>query len=172
MMTNEEGLCSESKFVAFCGGPVLNRLCPVSKFILDSEANLSVYSCLVEHLESRVKSDPGLAAWLGKKGTPAGLNIKSFLNYRDDRKYREEKLRGLARQILAVPLKNDEVVPYYEVTNTLKGADRDIETDVRVEDFPYPYRHEDPFPSTSPKGQAQVDEAFRRLLGGMCEFLK
>ena len=42
MMTNKDGYLDNSRFVAFCGGAVFNRLSPVSKFILDSEANVSL----------------------------------------------------------------------------------------------------------------------------------
>lgn len=79
----------------FCGGPVFNRMVPVKKSIIDSEANIALYSFFLEHLESY--------------------------------------------------LKNDLVVPHYEVTNTLKGTERDIPTEVLVLDFPYKYSHENPF---------------------------
>jgi hypothetical protein len=172
LMTDENSRLRDSRFVAFCGGPVFNRLSPVSKFILDSEANVTIYSFLVEHLESHLKSDPVLASYLQNKDLPVGINFKSLLNYRLDRKYREDKFKELSNRILAVSLKNDEVVPPYEVINTLQGTERDINIPVRVEDFPYPYRHEDPFPQISPKNQALVDETFKRVFAPICEFLK
>lgn len=51
MMSNKNGYFSNSRYVTFCGGAVFNRISPVSKFILDSEANVSLYSFVVEHLE-------------------------------------------------------------------------------------------------------------------------
>jgi hypothetical protein len=172
MMTDENGHLSDSNFTAFCGGPVFNRLSPVSKFILDSEANLNLYSYMVEHLESHLKSDPSLASYLASKDHPVGVNFRSLLNYRLDRKYREDKFISLSDRFLAVALKQDEVVPPYEVINTLQGVERDVKIPVQVVDLPYPYRHEDPFPQSSPKNQALVDETFRKVFEPICEFLK
>ena len=157
MMTDQDGLFSQSRFVTFCGGPVFNRLSPVSKFILDSEANVQLYSFLVEHLESHRRNDPRLDELLGR--TEVGRNFRALLNYRLEVDYRESKLRAFADRVLAVALAKDEVVPPFEVVNTLQGSRRDIPIDVRVVDFPYPYRHEDPFP-LSPKPAGDVDRWF------------
>ena len=169
MMTDPSGLFSDSRFVTFCGGPVFNRLSPVSKFILDSEANVKLYSFLVEHLDSHRRNQPKLESFLG--GTEVGHNFRALLNYRLEVGYREEKFRSMASRIQAVALAKDEVVPPFEVINTLKGSKRDIPIDVEVVDFPYPYRHEDPFP-LSPKHAAEVDIWFKMLFKKFGEFLK
>ncbi|MDR1308596.1 MAG: DUF6051 family protein, partial [Deltaproteobacteria bacterium] len=52
MLADEDSLFGDSRLAIFCGGPVFNRLSPVSKFILDSEASVSLYSFLIEHLDS------------------------------------------------------------------------------------------------------------------------
>ncbi|MDR1657263.1 MAG: DUF6051 family protein [Deltaproteobacteria bacterium] len=169
MMTNPEGLFSESKFVTFCGGPVFNRLSPVSKFILDSEANVRLYSFLVEHLDSHRRHDQKLDQLLGQ--TEVGLNFRALLNYRLDLNYREDKFRSLAPRILAVALAQDEVVPPFEVINTLQGSRRNLGVKVEVIDFPYPYRHEDPFPASA-KHEDSVNYWFNRLFAGFSDFLK
>ena len=169
MMTNQDSLFSESRFVTFCGGPVFNRLSPVSKFILDSAANVELYSFLVEHLESHRKSDPRLDAFLG--GTEEGRNFRALLNYRLDVDYREGKLRAMADRILAVPLSTDEVVPPFEVVNTLQGSRRDIPVEVEMFEPSYPCRHEDPFP-LSPKMAEEVDSAFSRLFARFGDYLR
>jgi hypothetical protein len=172
IMTNEGGMFSDSRFVAFCGGPVFNRLSPVSKFILDSEANVSVYSYLVEHLDSHVKNDAALEKHLGANCSPVGKNFRALINYRLDRDYREEKLASMADRILAVTFAKDEVVPPFEVVNTLQGTRRDIKIPVVEEDLPYPYRHEDPFPVGSKKTAELVDMSFLRIFKPICDFLK
>ncbi|MDR2349723.1 MAG: DUF6051 family protein [Deltaproteobacteria bacterium] len=172
MMTNDRGMYDRAKFVTFCGGPVFNRLSPVSKFILDSEADVLLYSFLVEHLESHFKTDPALNDYLMNDELPFGRNFRSLLNYRLDRAYREEKFAGMADRVLAVALANDEVVPPYEVINTLQGTKRDLKIPVIVSDLPYPYRHEDPFPAGSPKNAAAVDESFRKIFAPICDFLR
>ena len=44
LMRNHDNLFDESRLFNFCGGPILSRTNPVSKYILDSEANIAVYS--------------------------------------------------------------------------------------------------------------------------------
>ncbi|MDR2340501.1 MAG: DUF6051 family protein [Deltaproteobacteria bacterium] len=171
LMTDEDGLFRDSRMVAFCGGPVFNRLSPVSKFILDSEASVALYSYLVEHLTSHIKENQNLASYLSGDSVKVGMNIRSFLNYRLDRGYREDKLRDLSERIYALCLAKDEVVPYFEVINTLKGAARDIDIRVDVEDFPFPYRHEDPFPVGTKNADA-IDAAFRKVFASSIEFLR
>lgn len=153
MMTNEKGNFSDSRYVMFCGGPVFNRLSPVSKFILDSEASVRLYSYLVEHLESHLRDNDDLRNVLDGE-IEEGRIFRSLLNYRDSLAYREEKLRAIHDRLYAVALANDQVVPPYEVINTLRGSRQDIGTMVDILDFPYPYRHEDPFPI----GESQADE--------------
>ncbi|MDR1297545.1 MAG: DUF6051 family protein, partial [Deltaproteobacteria bacterium] len=169
MLTNEDNLFDQTRFAAFCGGPVFNRLSPVSKFILDSEANVAVYSFLIEHLAVHRRKNPVLDELLSPPG--AGPNFCAMLNYQVDREYREARLRDLADRILAVTLTGDEVVPPYEVRDTLLGAARDIPARVLEFDPPYPCRHEDPFP-TLPKHEGAVDECFDQIFTEFTDFLR
>ncbi|MDR3175335.1 MAG: DUF6051 family protein [Desulfovibrio sp.] len=171
-MTNKSGYFSQSRNVAFCGGPVFNRLSPVSKFILDSEANVRLYSYLVEHLDSHMKNNPQLERLL--TGMEEGVNLRSLLNYRVNLKYREEKLRSISDRFYAVALEQDEVVPPYEVINTLQGSRKDIGIRVDVLDYPYPYQHENPFPAGIFSGGgliAEIDRQFKRTFDPICAFL-
>lgn len=170
MMTNKNGYFSDSKYATFCGGPVFNRLFPVSKFILDSEANVSLYSFVVEHIESHMKRDPILNKALNEP-YEEGINFRAMLNYKTLTSYREEKFRDMADRFYAVTLQQDEVVPPYEVINTLQGGRRDIPIKVDVLDLPYKYRHEDPFPALN-KIQDEVDENFRLIFDKISNFLK
>jgi hypothetical protein len=163
LFADEGGYYHDSKLVTFCGGPVFNRLSPVTKFILDSEANVRLYSFLVEHLESHRKTDPTLARYLSDE-FPVGRNFRSLLNYRLDLKYRESRFRALAPRIYALALTQDDVVPVFEIVGTFKGSRRDIPIKIDELDPPYPYRHEDPFPATGPyksQGQKFMDKIFR-----------
>lgn len=170
MMTNRNGYFSKSKYTTFCGGPVFNRLFPVSKFILDSEANVSLYSFVVEHIESHMRRDPNLNKALNEP-YKEGINFRAMLNYKTLTQYREDKLREMSSQFYAITLLQDEVVPPYEVINTLQGGRRDIPIKVDVVDFPYKYRHEDPFPAL-PKIQDDVDKYFRLIFDKISDFLK
>jgi hypothetical protein len=168
MMTNKNGYFSESLYATFCGGAVFNRLSPVSRFILDSEANVSVYSYVVEHLESHMKRDEVLRHYLYTQ--PEGKNLRSMLNYKIQPQQREELFRKMSSRIYAIALEKDEIVPAYEVINTLQGARRDIPIKVDVLDYPYGYIHENPFPVLSEIGD-EIDRQFRRTFDKICGFL-
>lgn len=170
MMTNKNGYFSQSRYATFCGGPVFNRLFPVSKYILDSEANVSLYSFVVEHIESHMRRDPILNKALNMP-YEEGINFRAMLNYKTLTKYREEKFRNMAGRFYALTLQQDEVVLPYEVINTLQGGRRDIPIKVDVLDLPYKYRHEDPFPALA-KIQDEVDQQFRLIFDKISEFLK
>jgi len=170
MMTNKNGYFSNSRYATFCGGTVFNRLFPVSKFILDSEANVSLYSYVVEHIESHMKHDGIMGKYLNFP-YEEGVNFRCMLNYKILTKYREEKFRAMKDQFYAVTLLQDEVVPPYEVMNTMQGSSRDIPIKVDVLDFPYKHIHEDPFPALT-KIADEVDEQFRYTFDKISEFLK
>lgn len=170
MMTNKNEYFSKSRFVSFCGGAVFNRLSPVSKFILDSEANVSLYSYVVEHLESHMKRDEVLRHYLGETH-PEGINFRSMLNYKTFTKYREDKFRAMSDRIYAITLSEDTVVPAYEVINTLQGVNRDIPIRVDTLEFPYKYTHEDPFPILE-NIKEQVTEQFEKTFNLICDFIK
>lgn len=169
MMSNKNNYFSESKYATFCGGAIFNRLSPVSKFILDSEANVSLYSFVVEHLESHMKRDEVLRHYMHTE--PEGNNFRSMLNYRTLTLEREKRFREMSHQFYAVTLAKDEVVPPYEVMNTLQGSRRDIPANIEILDYPYKYIHEDPFPALS-KIADEVDKQFRYTFDKISNFLK
>jgi hypothetical protein len=168
LMTNHNNYFDKTKLVLFCGGSVFNRLSPVSKFILDSQANVMLYSYIIEHLESHLRKDERLRYYLCER--PEGISFRSMLNYGVLSDLREEKLRAIEQRLFAVTLKNDTVVPSYEVINTLQGKYRDIPIRVEMYDLPYPYKHEDPFPVIE-KYANEVDTGFRRIFETIGRFL-
>jgi len=168
MMTNHKNYFDRSKLVMFCGGPVFNRLSPVSKFILDSQANVTLYSYIIEHLDSHLKKDEKLRHFFSE--CPEGICFRSMLNYGSMSDLREERLHDISDRLLAVGLKHDTVVPPYEIINTLQGKYRDIPVRVDVLDLPYPYKHEDPFPVLE-KISDKVDVGFRRVFEPIGKFL-
>jgi hypothetical protein len=170
MMTNPEGLFDRSRLCLFCAGAVFNRMSPVSKFILDSEANVALYSYVVEHLESHLRHDARLRHYLGGDH-PEGVRFRSMLNYGVMRPEREARFRELAPRLLAVPLDQDTVIPPYEVVNALQGSGRNLPVRVERMDFPYEYQHEDPFPAREAL-RAPVDQAFRQVFDLVAEFFR
>jgi hypothetical protein len=169
-LTNYKNYFGNSKLVMFCGGAVFNRLSPVSKFIIDSEANTAMYSYLVEHLIVHMEKNPRMQHHLGELH-PEGLVFRSMLNYSVMLPQREDMLRKAAGQILAISLERDTVIPSYEIINTLQGSKRDIPVEVQVLDFPYDYRHEDPFPIAETISRL-VDNSFNIVFKKVTDFLK
>lgn len=169
MLTNYKGYFSESRYATFCGGAVFNRLAPVSKFILDSEANVALYSFVVEHLESHIKRDKMMGEFFTTKDV--GKVFAMMLNYNTHLQQREEGFKRMSDRFYAIVLKQDKIIPFYEVQNTLQGASRDIPIRVDILDYPYRYIHEDPFPSLE-KIIEEVDVAFNETFDKIGEFLK
>ena len=92
------------------------------------------------------------------------------MNYGVMSDLREERLRSVGERLLAITLKQDTVVPPYEVINTLQGKYRDIPVSVEILDLSYPYKHEDPFPVLE-KISDEVDAGFRRVFDPIVKFL-
>ncbi len=169
LLSNPENLFSETRLFMFCGGPVFNRISPVSKFILDSEANVHLYSFLVEHLQSHLKHDPRLSEYL-KDGSESGVAFRSMLSYKSMAVFREGRFREMSGRISAIALAKDEVIAPYEVQNTLNGRHRDIPIKVETVDFAYVYKHEDPFPSRTGSEDA-VNDGFHSVFDSIGTFL-
>lgn len=168
MMTNHKNYFDQSKLVMFCGGPTFNRLSPVSRFILDSQANVALYSYIIEHLDSHLKNDEKLRHYLCER--PEGISFRAMLNYGLMNDLREDRLRDIGHRLLAVTLKQDLVVPPYEVVNTLQGKYRDIPIRIENFDLSYPYKHEDPFPPLE-KIKDETDAGFKRVFEPIGRFL-
>ncbi len=169
MMDNTGGLLGQSKLFIFCGGPVFSRMSPVRKTILDSEANIALYSFFLEHLENYLKTDKRLAHYFSAHH-PEGLVFRSMIDYHKMIDLREEKIAKLGKRLMALVLKKDSVVPYYEVLNTLQGTGRNIPVDVEIMDFDFPYTHENPFP-LHPAYQPEVNRMMNKVFDIAAEYL-
>ena len=170
MMTNSNKLFEESRLFIFCGGATFNRYSPVTKFILDSAANVELYSYAIEHLDSHLKQDKRLGHFLGD-GHPEGICFRSMLNYKTLKSFREEIFSSMSDRIAAIGLEQDTVIPPYEMMNTLKGSSLTIPIRVDVMDFDYTYKHEDPF-QPLPKLNEQLMKSYTHVFDRVAEFLQ
>lgn len=168
-LTNYNNYFENSKVCLFCSGATFNRLSSVSKFILDSEANVALYSYLVEHFDKMLERDNVLNHYI-REGHSEGEIFSSMLDYQKMRGFREKLLKQHEKQIYAISLTKDDVIPSFEIMNTLKGAYRNINIRMDELDFDYNYIHENPFPSNAidPK---KVDESFHMVFEKVCDFL-
>ncbi len=169
-LTNYKHYFDNVKVCLFCSGATFNRLSPVSKFILDSEANVALYSFFVEHFDKILQKDEVLNHYINSEDHLEGKVFHSMLDYQNMRKFREGLLRKYKNDVYAISLKRDTVIPSFEIINTLKGAYRDIQIDVDELDFTYEYTHENPFPLNK-KDSASVDENFHSVFAKVCRFL-
>lgn len=168
LMTNFRNYFDESKCCLFCSGSVFNRITPVCKFIMDSETEQTLYRYVVGHLQYHLKTDHWLGHFLSENHIE-GMNFLSLLNYNYLTQHRESQFRKIQKNLYAITLQNDHIIPPYEIVNTLQGRSRDIPIPVEIEDLPYEYRHEDPFPLHRDI-ISKSDESFERIMGRMGRF--
>jgi len=169
MMTNPRGYFENSRLFMFCGGCTLDRMSPNSKFILDSDATIAIYSFYTERLESVLKLDKRISHYFNVHNS--GNYFKTMLSYKKCKEQREGRFRELSDRIYAIALKNDDVIAPGEVINTLQGDFRDIPVKVDIMHFNYPYSHIKPF-SEDKLYAAQVDEEFDKVFNSVAAFLK
>ncbi|MBX7151470.1 hypothetical protein K1X84_07505 [bacterium] len=161
LMNDPGGLFSDSRLFIFCGGPTLDRMYPVSRYILDSAASVTIYSFFMEHLDNEMKRDERLGHYFSELH-PSGLYFRSMLSNPRLKRMREDRMENLSQRIQAVTLAKDEVIPPAEVLNTLKGDYRNIPVRVDVMDFEHDYTHVNPFPIQSQPVQS-VQESFTKI---------
>jgi len=159
-MSDPGGLFRDSKVCLFCSGPVFRSMSPVSRYILDSEANRA--------LQDFLSGNPGFL--LNDFDPVAGRAFLAMLDYGSFTGFREQFLQQHAREFYAIALKKDGVIPPVEVQRTLKGELGEIPVRVDEIDFPYPYSHENPFYATSGNGKER-NLAFRQVFSRFCRFL-
>lgn len=166
--SNHNNYFANSKLCLFCSGPTFNRLSPVSKFILDSEANVALYSFLVEHFDKFLQKDNMLNHYIQEEHLE-GQIFHSMLDYQKGRTMREDFLKRYENYIYAITLKKDTVIPPFEVINALRGAYHDINIKIDEIDFDREYTHENPFPLSN-KMKNQIDMEFEEVFRKVCDF--
>ncbi len=169
MMANPKGYFANAKLFCFCGGMTTDRMFPISKYIMDGRAAITMQKVFAELLSTNFKTDPRLRHYQDSNQHFEEGWFKTMLRYNYYQKEREKRFSQLEKQIKALVLEKDEVAPPIEALNTLKGGYRTINIEVQIEDFPYPYTHMNPFALTT-KNAAQVTEAFESLVKSAVNF--
>jgi len=168
-MADPEGIFRDSKLFCFCGGMTIDRMFPISKYIMDARAAIKMQSVFAELLSSDFKSDKRLGHFQDVKAHPKESWFKMMLRYNYFQKEREERIRELQNQIKVYVLEKDEVAPPIEALNTVKGGYRSINVDVEIQDYPFEYSHMTPFPLTN-KNKKEVTAAFHHFIDSACRF--
>ena len=169
MMANPKGYFTNSKLFCFCGGMTIDRMFPISKYIMDGRAAITMQKTFAELLSTNFKNDDRLRHYQDSDLHFGEGWFKTMLRYNYYQKEREQRFLQLEKQIKALVLEKDEVTPPIEALNTLKGGYRNINIEVQIEDFPYPYTHMSPFALTT-KNAPQVTEAFEKFVTSAVAF--
>ncbi|MBI9105822.1 MAG: hypothetical protein JEZ04_03700 [Spirochaetales bacterium] len=169
MTSNQNGFFDESRAFLFCGGAALDTAAPVSKTIIDSEAYNELFSWFGSLFNS--------ASDIGKKvkgiffqDLPEVLNFKSFLFFDKMQSFRESALKKAGNRISGISLNQDSVFTPESTNRTLNGFSGDININTENLDFPFAYRHEDPFPLLR-ANQIDVNSSFNRIFSKVSNFL-
>ncbi|MDP4184679.1 MAG: DUF6051 family protein, partial [Bacteroidota bacterium] len=169
IMANPRSYYANSKAFFFCGGATFNQMNGVSKFIFDSKAGKILQSYFVKHFDRELKKDPKMQALILK--TKIGMFFNAMLNLRKMRSFREERLLDLSRQIKAIALVKDHVIPAKGIVKTLCGKRNRIPILVTVRDFPFEYTHENPFPINKKDLNDLIDQSFQEVFNEASAFL-
>lgn len=169
MMANPYNALTDSSLFLFCGGATLDRMYPVSRYIMDSRSANAVHSFYSEQLNNGFAMEKRLAHYVSDNHEQESY-FKTMLHYHHFKAQREKRIDEIKQRMYAVALMNDEVVPPVEVLNTLQGDFRTIATPVEILDFGHPYSHINPFPATERYAE-QTDESFRKVMDKAAVFL-
>lgn len=160
---------TRSKVFCFCGGMTIDRMFPISKYIMDTQATVKMQSVFTELLSSDFKSDSRLKHYQNEALHPQESWFKKMLRYNYFQKEREERIQEIQSQIKAYVLEKDSVAPPIEALNTLQGGYRNINVDIEIKDFPFEYSHMVPFPLTH-KHSKEVTDAFHQFVQSASDF--
>lgn len=169
MMANPGNIFSNSKLFCFCGGMTMDRMNPISKYIMDTRAAIEIQRSFALLLNSNFSTDARLSHYLNDMDDHKEGWFKSMLRYSYYQEEREQRIKEIQYQIKSLVLKKDIVTPPIEALNTLQGGYRDINTEVQIEDFPHPYSHMVPFPLTT-KNASEIDKSYHLLINSASDF--
>ncbi|HCN49565.1 MAG TPA: hypothetical protein DIT10_10810 [Chryseobacterium sp.] len=168
-MANPYDFFTQSKVFCFCGGMTIDRMFPISKYIMDAQATIKMQSVFTELLSSDFKFDTRLKHYQDDDLHPQESWFKKMLRYNYFQKEREERIQEIRSQVKAYVLEKDAVAPPMEALNTLQGGYRNINVEVEIKDFPFDYSHMVPFPLTH-KHKTEVTEAFHQFTKSASDF--
>ncbi len=154
-MCNFNNLYSGSRLFNFCGGSTLDLTMPVSKAIMDSEADIALKEYYSKEFEKDIDRDEVLSTRL-KKLDDCGYSFLSMLGAEKFRKFREDRLSQMKERIKTLILVKDKVFSPYAIAKTFPAK---TSGEVVVKDYSYDYSHENPFPLKNDIADL-VDNAF------------
>ena len=170
MIANPENLLRDSKFTLFCGGAVFSQMNGISRFIMDSVAFEKLNAFYLQ--EKNWKKNSGVFLNILKNDN-IGMAFRAMLAPGRLRKFREQVFEKFSRQVQAIGLVKDKIIPGKGIFNTLRGERNRIPVYVNISDLPFSYTHETPFPVfTNSAASFAVDQGFERIFRQIAGFLR
>lgn len=166
LLANPDGLFDNTRFFLFCGGSFFKDMCGVSRFIMDKAAFDCINTFYTNSIDSTIQQKIALAMFLNENAL--GKAFYAMLKEENNKQYREERFLRLSRNLYALALKKDKVIPSSGISSALVF---DACCNERVDelDFPFDYTHETPFPISGKIDKNIVDywfgEVFTRAAG-------
>ncbi|MCE1165305.1 MAG: DUF6051 family protein [Bacteroidetes bacterium] len=162
LMMSRYSLYADSGALLFCGGPTMDLMYPASKYIYDTETEKTMNRFYIRDFENRLPKDEYLNNFFTKAGDEA-LAFRSMLNTERFREKRLEMLTRMRKNVHAVCLTKDSVMPPDSVRISLQGENNAPGIRVTELDFPFEYDHVSPFP-LGENIKEETEKAFRQFV--------
>lgn len=149
LLSDKQGLFSNSKLFLFCGGSLFERMFGQSRSIMDRFS--------FERLLSFYKSE----SWSKKEmldSDPAHLAFNTMLDNNTRKDERHEFFKKMNNRLAGVSLALDTVIPYRGIVEAL--GHESASKKIKIFDFAADYSHENPFPIKGQHEKMTVNSAF------------
>lgn len=161
MMTNPNGLFSESKLFLFCGGGIFSSMFGQSRSIMDKTA----YEKLYAYYLNEFSIDAKFKSFRDKAFNSFNCMISQDRNQAE----RETFFKRLGNKIMGISLINDKVMPFCGMVEAF--GKECFESRFDLLDFSFPYTHENPFPVSAQFDPTEVDSSFTKVFSQAALFL-
>lgn len=161
IMTNPEGLFSDSKLFMFCGGGIFSSMFGESRSIMDKPAFARLLQYYMTDFASEAESKSIL-----DKGFDSFF---SMISPDKNKVQREQFFKELGNRIEGISLEKDKVIPYNGVVEAL-GLDC-AKSRIKLLDFIFPYSHENPFPLINQRELSSVNSSFKDVFSQAVQYL-
>ncbi len=168
-MANPGNLLSSSKAVLFCGGTTFDHMFGTSKLIMDSLAYEKLNSFYMQQFNQKLFKTNRFhfSFYLDS----IIQSFKAMIPLPNFQWLKELTFSKLSTRIMAIGLLKDKVIPALYIHETL-NASGNKNPKIILEDFPYDYTHENPFPVNKLHLSVQVDKCFEQIFSGIALALK
>lgn len=164
MLANPEHLTDDTKLFMFCGGSIFCDMNGSARDILDAKANEQMKDYYINEFTQNSSSHRILPEIYQNDDFEKAF--QSMISPESNQAFRENFFLKVKKQIQAISLKKDIVIPTMGIIRALGKSSGDILQEI---DFPFPYTHQIPFPSkTDPK---QLSGSFLNVFNRAASFL-